>query len=118
MKSKKNARLRRALRARARISQLDIPRLTVHRTLRHIYAQIIQPGGGATVVSASTLEPGLRGKLKNCSNVAAAELVGQVLAEKAQAAGIEQVAFDRSGFKYHGRVKAVADAARSGGLKF
>jgi len=115
---KKQSRLRRARRARAKISELRENRLSVHRTPRHIYAQIIEPGGGKVLAVASTLQKDLRKKLKATGNVAAAQVVGKAIAEKAKSAGIERVAFDRSGFKYHGRIKALADAAREGGLKF
>ena len=115
---KKQARLRRARRARAKISELRENRLSVHRTPRHIYAQIIAPGGGKVLAMASTLEKGLRKALKGTGNVTAAQAVGKAIAEKAKSQGIERVAFDRSGFKYHGRIKALADAAREGGLKF
>ena len=93
-------------------------RLVVGRSSNHIYAQIIAPSGDRVLVSASTLEADVRKDLKNGGNRAAATVVGKRIAEKAKAAGIETVAFDRSGFKYHGRVKALADAAREGGLKF
>jgi len=101
-----------------KIRELDVPRLSVHRTPRHIYAQIIGPGGGETMASASSTDTALRAKMKYSGNISAAKLVGQSIAEKAQAAGITKVAFDRSGFKYHGRVKALADAARENGLQF
>jgi large subunit ribosomal protein L18 len=115
---KKQSRLRRARRARSKIRELAVARLSVHRTPRHIYAQIISPDGRSVVASASTLEKELRGKLENTGNVAAAVEVGRTIAEKAKAAGVESVAFDRSGFRFHGRVKALADAAREAGLKF
>lgn len=118
MRNKKIARLRRAQHTRMKIRQLGVPRLSVHRTPRHIYAQIIGPGGGETMASASTTDTALRAKLKHSGNMSAAKLVGQSIAEKAQVAGIKKVAFDRSGFKYHGRVKALADAARENGLQF
>ena len=92
--------------------------MSVHRTPRHIYAQIISPDSGTVVVVASTLQAELRKGLKGTGNIAAAQAVGKAIAEKAKAAGVERVAFDRSGFKYHGRVKALADAAREAGLKF
>jgi len=114
---KKLARLRRARRARARIRELGAYRLTVHRTPSHIYAQIIAPEG-KVVASASTLEADIKKSLKQTGNVAAASAVGKTIAEKAKQAGIETVAFDRSGFKYHGRIKALADAARENGLQF
>lgn len=117
MSDKKLSRLRRARRARAKIRELGTTRLTIHRTPRHIYAQVIAQDGTAKVLaSASTLDKDLRsGKTGNAD---AAKAVGALIAERAKAAGITQVAFDRSGFKYHGRVKALADAAREGGLEF
>lgn len=115
---KKLSRLRRARRGRAKIRQLVANRLSVHRTPRHIYAQIIAPDGGTVLVSASTLEKDVRKATKGTGNVAAAAIVGARIAEKAKAAGIDTVAFDRSGFRYHGRVKALAEAAREAGLKF
>jgi large subunit ribosomal protein L18 len=118
MISKNDARLRRARQARAKISELKAIRLSVHRTNLHIYAQVISPCGSKVLASASTLEPEVRKDLANGGNVKAAVVVGKLVAERALKAGIEQVAFDRSGFKYHGRVKALADAAREGGLKF
>ena len=111
-------RLKRARRTRAKIAELRVLRLTVHRTNLHTYAQIIDATGGKVLAAASTLEAELRGNLANGGNIKAAEAVGRRIAEKAKAAGIESVAFDRSGFRYHGRVKALADAAREGGLKF
>ncbi len=113
-----NGRERRARRTRAKISELGVVRLTVHRTNQHVYAQIIDASGAKVLASASTLEPEVRKELANGGNVKAATLVGQRIAEKAKKAGIESVAFDRSGFRYHGRVKALAEAAREGGLKF
>ncbi|MHB8423676.1 MAG: 50S ribosomal protein L18 [Gammaproteobacteria bacterium] len=115
---KKRARLRRARRARAKIRELKIYRLTVHRTPNHIYAQIIAPEGNQVLVTASTLEADVKKDLKYTGNIAAAAAVGKVIAEKAKQAGINAVAFDRSGFKYHGRIKALADAAREHGLQF
>lgn len=114
---KKNSRIRRSRKTRAKISELGKPRLTVHRTPRHIYAQIIS-SDAKVLASASTVQKDVKGSLKYTGNVAAAAAVGKVLAEKARSAGIEVVAFDRSGFKYHGRVKALADAARESGLQF
>ena len=117
--SKKNlARLRRARQTRLKIREIGAVRLTVHRTNSHIYAQITSSGGDKVLATASSLEKDLRAKLKNGGNKGAAEAVGQRIAEKAKAAGIEKVAFDRAGYRYHGRVKALAEAARSGGLKF
>ncbi|MGB3611908.1 MAG: 50S ribosomal protein L18 [Cellvibrio sp.] len=116
MSDKKLSRLRRARRARAKIRELNVTRLAIHRTPRHIYAQVIADDGAKVLVSASTLDASLRsGKT---GNIDAAKAVGALIAERAKAAGITQVAFDRSGFKYHGRVKALADAAREGGLEF
>ncbi|WP_405240312.1 MULTISPECIES: 50S ribosomal protein L18 [Lentisalinibacter] len=115
---KKQSRLRRARRTRAKISELAVHRLSVHRTPRHIYAQIIAPDGASVLASASTVQKELREKLKGTGNVDAAAEVGRVIAEKAKAAGVESVAFDRSGFRFHGRVKALADAAREAGLQF
>lgn len=115
---KKAARLRRARRARARIQERGAVRLTVHRTPRHTYAQVISAGADRTLAAASTLEKGVRGELASGGNVEAARAVGRAIAERAAAAGITEVAFDRSGFRYHGRVQALADAAREAGLKF
>ncbi len=114
---KKSKRQRRARRTRARIALQGVHRLCVHRTPRHIYAQIIDPGGARTVVSASTIAKDLRGTLKTTGNKEAAAAVGKLIAERAKAQGIERAAFDRSGFRYHGRVKALADAAREAGLQ-
>jgi large subunit ribosomal protein L18 len=114
---KKQNRLRRARRTRAKIRELGVPRLSVHRTSQHIYAQVIAADGGTVLVSASTMQADVRKSLKGTGNVAAAQAVGKAIAEKAKSAGIEQVAFDRSGFRYHGRVKALADAAREQGLR-
>jgi large subunit ribosomal protein L18 len=113
---KKAKRQRRARRTRVRISLQGVHRLCVHRTPQHIYAQIIAPEGNRVVAAASTLNKELRGSLKGTGNIAAAAAVGKEIAERAKKAGIEKVAFDRSGFKYHGRVKALADAAREAGL--
>lgn len=116
---KNQSRLRRARQTRLKIAQLRVNRLAVHRTNTHIYASIIDPSGGKIIVTASTLEPEVRAALAGKgSNIAAAAVVGKRVAEKAKAAGITNVAFDRSGFRYHGRVKALADAAREGGLQF
>ncbi len=115
---KKTSRLRRAKRTRAKIKELCVPRLSVHRTPRHIYAQVIAGDGQKVVATASTVGKDLRSGLKYSGNVEAAIAVGKSIAEKAVAAGVTEVAFDRSGFKYHGRVKALADAARENGLKF
>ncbi|MDH5600250.1 MAG: 50S ribosomal protein L18 [Gammaproteobacteria bacterium] len=114
---KKSSRLRRARRTRAKISELAVPRLSIHRTPRHIYAQVIAASGSEVVASASTVQTDMKGKVKYTGNIEAASAVGKAIAEKAIAAGVTSVAFDRSGFKYHGRVKALADAAREAGLK-
>jgi large subunit ribosomal protein L18 len=116
--NKKLSRLRRARKARANIARQEVPRLTVHRSGRHIYAQVIAPTGGHVLAAASTVQKDLSKGLDSTCNKAAAAAVGNAIAEKAKAAGVEQVAFDRSGFRYHGRVKELADAARAGGLKF
>lgn len=116
---KKNSRLRRARRTRAKIKELEIPRLSIFRTPRHMYAQVIASTGSEIMVSASTVDKGVKSALDGASgNIAAAKVVGRILAERARAAGIEKVAFDRAGFKYHGRVKALADEARKNGLQF
>lgn len=116
---KKQARIRRAARARAKIRELGAYRLCVFRTPRHIYAQVIDPGGGRVVASASTLEQQYRRSNEgHAGNAAAAAVVGKTVAERAKSAGIEKVAFDRSGFRYHGRVKVLAEAARENGLQF
>lgn len=114
---KKHARLRRALRTRAKIRELGAHRLCIHRTPRHTYAQVISPDGSQVLASASTLEPELKSALNHAGNVEAATKIGQLIAERAIAVGVSKVAFDRSGFKYHGRVKALADAARESGLQ-
>jgi len=115
---KKAARLKRALRQRCKINQLGVNRLTVHRTSQHIYAQVMNEEGTATIASASTLDSDVKSNVKSSGNSEAASLVGKLVAERALKSGISEVAFDRSGFKYHGRVKALADAAREAGLKF
>ena len=114
---KKQSRQRRARKARARIRELGVARLSVHRTPKHIYAQVIAPDGGTVVAAASTTQKDVAGGLKSTGGVEAAQAVGKAIAEKAKSAGIEKVAFDRSGFRYHGRVKALADAARENGLQ-
>ena len=116
MSAKNDSRLRRARRARARIRDLGMNRLSVHRTPRHIYAQIIAPAGDKVLASASTLDSDLRNKATG--NVTAAAEVGKLVARRAMEAGVAKVAFDRGGYKYHGRVKALADAARETGLEF
>jgi large subunit ribosomal protein L18 len=116
--NKKETRIRRARRTRSKIRELAVPRLTVHRTPRHIYAQVIAADGTTVVAAASTVEQAMRKSLKSTGNIDAAVAVGKAIADKARSAGIEQVAFDRSGFRYHGRIKALADAAREQGLNF
>ena len=113
-----NNRLRRARKTRAKIAELKVTRLSVHRTNTHIYAQIIAETGDKVIVSASTVEVDVRKNLKNGGNIEAASLVGKLIAEKAKKAGVTTVAFDRSGYKYHGRIKALAEAARENGLSF
>lgn len=115
---KKSSRLKRALRLRSKIKKLNVNRLTIHRTSQHIYAQVLSTDGKSTIAAASTVQADVRGAVKNTSNINAAIEVGKAVAQKALAAGVTEVAFDRSGFKYHGRVKALADAAREAGLKF
>ena len=116
MSEKKETRLRRARKARLKMRELEAVRLSVYRSSQHIYAQVISADGAKVLASASTLDKELRDGATG--NVDAAKKVGQLVAERAKAAGVTQVAFDRSGFKYHGRVKALADAAREGGLEF
>jgi len=115
---KKRQRLRRARRARNRIRETGAYRLSVHRTPRHIYAQLLAPAGDRVIAAASTVQPDLRGAVSSTGNAEAASMVGRRIAEKAAEAGVTEVAFDRSGFSYHGRVKALADAARDNGLQF
>lgn len=115
---KKTSRLRRARRTRAKIRELRVPRLTIHRTPRHIYAQIIGEDNGKVLAAASTVQAEVKSGVKYSGNKDAAAIVGKAIAEKAKAAGVTRVAFDRSGFKYHGRIKALADAAREAGLEF
>ncbi len=115
---KKQSRNRRARKTRYRIAELRATRLVIGRSNCHIYAQIIAPEGNKVLASASTLEADVRKDVKSGGNKAAAEVIGKRIAEKAKALGIEAVAFDRSGFRFHGRVKALAEAARAGGLKF
>ena len=114
---KRTSRLKRALRGRAKLRELKVMRLSVHRTPRHIYAQVLDTDSRVVAV-ASTLQKDVAEGLKGTGNVAAAKAVGKAIAERAKAKGVKQVAFDRSGFKYHGRVKALADAAREHGLEF
>lgn len=115
--NKNERRLRRATKTRARIRELAVPRLTVHRTPRHIYAQIIDGGSARVIAAASTVQEGVKKDLQGTGNVQAARAVGRSIAERAKAAGVNKVAFDRSGYQYHGRVKALADAAREAGLE-
>ena len=116
MSIKKTARLRRARRARAKISELRVNRLCVYRSPRHIYAQVISPTGDEILASASTVEKAT--KAGATGNIEAAGNIGKLIAKRAKAAGIDKVAFDRSGYAYHGRIKALAEAAREGGLEF
>lgn len=116
--NKKQARLRRARKTRAKIAELKAVRLTVYRSNSHIYAQVISGCGSKVLAAASTVEADVRKDLANGGNKAAAAMVGKLIAERAKAAGIETVAFDRAGFHYHGRIQALAEAAREGGLKF
>lgn len=116
MKDKRTARLRRARRGRLKMRELNATRLCVHRTPRHIYAQVIAPEGDRVVAQASTLDVSLRASATG--NKDAAEKVGNLIAARALEAGVKRVAFDKSGYRYHGRIKALADAARSGGLEF
>jgi large subunit ribosomal protein L18 len=116
---KKESRIRRGRKTRAKIRELGVHRLSIFRTPRHIYAQVISPDGSQVLASASTLDKVVRGEISGATgNSSAATVVGKVIAERAKSAGIESVAFDRSGFRYHGRVKALADAAREAGLQF
>ena len=118
MLNKKDTRQRRSRKTRARIAEKKSVRLSVHRTNLHIYAQVISADGGKVLASASTMEAEVRKELANGGNAKAAAVVGQRIAEKAKGAGVTSVAFDRSGYKYHGRVKALAEAAREHGLQF
>ena len=115
---KKNARLRRAKSTRSRIRELGMPRLSVLRTGQHVYAQLFSADGSKVLAAANTTQADVKDGLKNGKNADAASKVGRAIAEKAKAAGIEKIAFDRSGYRYHGRIKALADAAREGGLQF
>jgi len=115
---KKASRLKRALKLRSKIKKFEINRLTIHKSSQHIYAQVLSVDGKTTIAAASTVQSDVKVVLKSTSNILAAQAVGKTIAEKALAAGVQVVAFDRSGFKYHGRVKALADAAREAGLKF
>lgn len=115
---KKQTRMKRALRSRSKIRKNNVTRLTIHKTSQHIYAQIISEDGKKTLASAATTQAEIKISLKNTGNKLAASEVGRFIAERALSVGVTEVAFDRSGFKYHGRVKALADAARDAGLKF
>lgn len=115
---KRTSRIRRGKRARMKMRELRVNRLSVHRTSQHIYAQVVTADGAQVLASASTLDKDLRSGLDSTGNAAAATAVGKLVAERALAKGVESVAFDRSGFKYHGRIKALADGAREAGLKF
>jgi large subunit ribosomal protein L18 len=115
---KKQTRMKRALKLRSKIKKVSATRLSIHKTSQHIYAQVISDDGSTTLASASTTQSEVKAALKNTGNIKAAAEVGKFIAQKAIAAGVTEVAFDRSGFKYHGRVKALADAAREAGLKF
>ncbi|KKN41501.1 hypothetical protein LCGC14_0722600 [marine sediment metagenome] len=115
---KKISRLRRAARARVKIKELEVYRLSVHRTPRHIYAQVLSPDSSKVIASASTLDSEVKKDIKSSGNIDAAIVVGKFIAERAVKEGVTEVAFDRSGFRYHGRVKALADAARENGLQF
>jgi large subunit ribosomal protein L18 len=116
--SKKDRRLRRALKTRAHIRTLGVARLSVHKTPRHIYAQLTDAQGAKVIAAASTVQTAVKGDLETTGNVEAAKAVGRAIAERAKAAGVTQVSFDRAGFRYHGRIKALADAAREAGLQF
>ncbi|OUR65169.1 50S ribosomal protein L18 [Methylophaga sp. 42_25_T18] len=115
---KKNSRLRRAVKSRAKMKELQAYRLTVHRTPRHIYAQVLSYDSTKVIASASTLDAEVKKELTAASNISAAEVVGKAVAQRAVSEGVTKVSFDRSGFSYHGRVKALADAARENGLQF
>ncbi|HTT02495.1 MAG TPA: 50S ribosomal protein L18 [Steroidobacteraceae bacterium] len=116
--TKKGRRQRRSVKTRARIRAQGVARLSVHRTPRHIYAQLTDPTGATVIAAASTVQEQVRQGLKTTGNVEAAKAVGRAIAERAKAAGVQKVAFDRSGFQFHGRIKALADAAREAGLEF
>ena len=114
---KKAVRHRRSMRQRIKIRELGVCRLCIFRTPKHIYAQVIAPDGGHTLATASTVEPSVRKEVTTGGNVDAAKVVGRLVAERAKAVGVESAAFDRSGFRFHGRIKALADAAREAGLR-
>ena len=118
MSAKNESRLRRARQTRLKIREVGAVRLTVHRTNTHIYAQLISASGDKVLATASSVEKEVRAQLKHGANRKAAELIGQRIAAKAKEQGIDKVAFDRAGYRYHGRIKALAEAARAGGLKF
>lgn len=118
MKNLKTSRLRRSRRTRAKIAEIKMIRLSVHRTNLHIYAQLIDDAAKRTIASVSTLGADVRSQLTGVGNIAAASLIGKLIADKAKQKGITVVAFDRSGYKYHGRVKALAEGARENGLNF
>ena len=118
MESRKDARLRRARKTRAQIRRLGKPRLTVHRSGRHIYAQVIDDVSRTTLVSASDMEPALKAKINGKKKSDVATIVGDLVAERAKGKGVSKVVFDRGGYPFHGRIKALAEAARSGGLEF
>ena len=115
---KRTSRLRRARRTRAKIRELRVPRLTVHRTSKHIYAQVIGDDNSTVLAACSTVQADVKGDVKYSGNKDAAAIIGKLIAERAKAAGVTKVAFDRSGFKFHGRLKALAEAAREAGLEF
>ena len=115
---KKSSRIRRSRKARAKIKELGVNRLSIYKTARHIYAQLIAPDSSKVIAAANTLQADIKSAIKYSGNIDAAKAVGKAIAEKAKQAGITKVAFDRSGFKYHGRVKSLADAARENGLEF
>jgi large subunit ribosomal protein L18 len=116
--TKKQRRLRRAVKTREHIRQLGVVRLTIHRTPQHIYAQVTEASGAKVIAAASTLQEAVRQGLKGTGNIEAAKAVGRAIGERAKAAGVTKVAFDRAGFQFHGRVKALAEAAREAGLEF
>lgn len=118
MMNKRKSRLRRATRARAKIRELAVPRLCIYKTPSHIYAQLISPCGSRILASASTLDKDIRTKVKHGGNMDAAKIIGEIIGKKVIDAGVKKVAFDRSGFQYHGRVRALADAARGAGVEF
>jgi large subunit ribosomal protein L18 len=116
--SKKSSRIRRAGRTRHHIRRLEVNRLSVYRSANNIYAQVFSPCGSSVLVAASTLDKEIKDEGTHCGNAKAAAMTGALLAKRCKDAGIEKLAFDRSGYRYHGRVKALADAAREGGLEF